>query len=221
MPAVIYPAFEQLLLDLFLSKVAAPTTLYLGLAAGTTEIGATDGNGHASGYVRQAVAVSGLSDGAGGGGYQLTFPTAAFPAFTAVPNPNGATNWFISSALTGGTLYFSGPLNPAVVTGNLTVAIASGSLQITLPSAISSQFMVGDILALGSTCAGDLEYAGIVSLGTVSGGNQTAQVSVPPGSQGFAHAHPVGEAYSRDGATRIYTVGFVETVSAALQLLQG
>ena len=211
MPAVIYPFFDKLLFQLFTGAASPPKTLYIGLSfGGGSEVGTTDGQSppSMSGYSRLAVPVSALT--LSSSGTTLTIPPQVW-TFTATPSQPKADTWFAADAETGSNFYFSGPLNPAPVTGTLSAAVAAYGSGLTIPTSVAAQLSVGDTLKLGSSCANNLEYVVVSAIGADSGGSTTLTAFV-------GRAHPSGEAFSRDGSARTYSAGWIETLNASLSI---
>ena len=224
MPQAVLPAFRKLVVDVFLSATR-PTNLYMGLSVGApldmtslVEVSAFDSSSRSTGYARQTVALSSITN-PGTAASALILPTVNFPAFTQVPTTatNQATHWFLCDALTGtaGKLYAYGPLNPAIVTGVLAAA-AAGQSVISMANSTASSLCPKDFLYIGTVCGGDQELLQVVSIGTAAGANTPVTISY---SLGYVHA--LGTAFNRDGATRVYGIGFVETVNATVSLGQG
>ena len=213
MPAVIYPKFEKLLLQLFTgaSGVIAPTNIYIGLSLSGNEVTATDGQNPPSttGYSRLAVPVSALT--VSSSGTTLTIQTQTW-TFTATPSQPKADTWFAADQMTGSGYYFSGPLNPSPVSGTLSASITAYTYSMTVPTSVAAQLAVGDVLKLGSSCAKTLEYVTITSIGMDNGGSTVLAVNFP------GYAHPAGEAFSRDGSTRTYSAGWIETLNASVNI---
>lgn len=225
MPQAVLPAFRKLVVDVFLSATR-PVNLYMGLSVGApvdmislVEVSAFDVSSRPTGYARQTITLSSITN-PGAAASALILPTVSFPAFTQVPIPatNQATHWFVCDALTGtaGKLYAYGPLNPAVVTGVLAAAATTGQTVISMATSTASSLSAKDFLYIGTVCGGDLELLQVVSIGTASGANTPVTISY---SLGYVHA--IGTAFNRDGATRVYAIGFSETVNASIGLVQG
>ena len=224
MPQAVLPAFRKLIIDVFLGGTA-PTNLYMGLSVGVpadmatvVEVSAFDPY-RPTGYARQTVALTSITN-PGTTASALILPTATFPTFTQVPTAatNQATHWFLCDALTGATgkLYAYGPLNPAVVIGALAAAASPGAAVLLMATATGSSLSPGDFLYIGTACAGNLELLQVVSIGTASGGNTPVTIKYS-----VRYVHPIGAPFNRDGATRVYGIGSVETVNATLVLGQG
>lgn len=212
MSSVIEPAFIKLLFQLFAGQATAPTTIYMGLGSpgGSQEISATDGGSPAqpSGYARIAIQTSSLKVSGG----TLTIPTQSF-TFSAIPSPNSAANaWFLADAATGGNVYCSGSLGGDGLGG--TIGAGSGSAAILVPTSLGALIHTSDTLKLGSTCAGNLEY--VYVYGVAPFGGSTTTDAIQCSSQ---HPHPAGEAFTRDAQARFYSAGWVETVSASIQIV--
>jgi hypothetical protein len=226
MPQIIYKDFKNLLFDLFIGTGTRPVTIYMGLRtdgpgaantlASVSEIGSFASDGvTSSGYVRKPLTTSAMTRSTSGAISTLSMAQVTFPSFTAIPNPNSATHWFLCSALSGttGSLYASGPLNPAVVTGLLSAAAAAGQPVLSMPTSIATSLLVYDYLNLGSACANNAEIVQIASFGTASGSNTPVTLV-----QNLVYLHPSGESFNRDGSLRVYPIGYVEKVTASLQL---
>ena len=225
MPQAVLPAFRKLVVDVFLSATR-PANLYMGLSVGApadmlslVEVSAFDSSSRSTGYARQTVALSSITN-PGAAASALILPTVIFPAFTQVPTTatNQATHWFVCDALTGtaGKLYAYGPLNPAIVAGVLAAAGARGQSVISMANGTASSLSPQDFLYIGTVCGADQELLQVVSIGTAVGANTPVTISY---SLGYVHA--IGTAFNRDGATRVYGIGFVETVNATISLGQG
>lgn len=225
MPQAVLPAFRKLIVDVFLSATR-PTNVYMGLSVGPpadmvtmTEVSTLDSSSRSTGYARQTIAVSAITN-PGTTASTMVLPTVTFPAFTQVPTTatNKATHWFLCNAVsgTGGSLYTYGPLNPAVVTGVLAAAAAASQKIVSMATATAGNFCAGDYIAIGTACGGDAELLIIASFGTASGGNMPVTMV-----NNLVYPHLISTAFNRDGATRVYVIGFVETVTATIGLGQG
>ena len=216
MPGTVSPYFTALLLQQLAGQNAAASTLYLGLrTASGTEIAG-------GGYARVALPTSSLVPGGGNASGFTLISNAKFPLFTGVPSPNGATHWFLTDSPTGaGNEYASGPLNPAPIGGQMLGAAAAAgetALQVRSGAAYTQTndpfiLTLYDYLALGSVCGGDFELAQIVQIAPADPAHptQTLTLAAP-----LRYAHPLRSIFTRDGATRYYTAGFPEIVSAGV-----
>ena len=221
MPEQIHTDFKKLLLALFNGTNTRPTTIYMGLridspgAANTlasiSELGAVT----PAGYSRIAIATSSIANGTTGNDALLTIPQQSFPAFTATPSPNLATHWFLCNAAGGttGSLYASGPLNPGAVNGTLQSAALSGQPVISILTTLATSLLAGDYLNLGTACTNNKEVVQISYFGVASAGVTPVTLVA-----NLTFAHPLGEAWNRDGSTRAYSTGYTEQVTASLQL---
>jgi hypothetical protein len=221
MPQIIHTDFKKLLFELFNGSATRPTTIYAGLRTNTpsgADTLASVSEIVGGGYARVALTGASAADSVSGNDWKIIIPVQTFAAFTSAPTTNGATHWFLCSPASGatGNLYASGPLNPAVVAGTLSAASASGSNVISVLTSIASSLNVNDFLNLGTVCGSNLALVQVSSFGTASGGNTPITLSAA-----LSAAHPNGEAFNRDGSTRVYVAGYQESVSITLLLTQG
>ena len=213
MPATVYQIFETLLLKLFAGQAHPPAKVYMGLSAGGSEVGMTDGNNPPvqSGYNRKEIATSGLVVSGG----TLTIPTQTW-TFLATPSQPNADTWFVADSAAGGYYYFSGPLNAGGASGVLSAAITRGSYTMTVLTTTAAQLSVGDTLKLGSACAKNLEYVVVTAIANDNGGS--TDLTVYGQGSAVTYAHPSGEGWSRVGGVRSYVAGWVETVDAQVTI---
>ena len=227
MPQIVYPQWKKEFAQIWngsLAPSALPSTLYLGLLAGTPGIANTlsslNGYEIAGGsYARIAIARNAVSfaDTATGYDWQYSIPLQTFPRFSATPSPNGAAHWFLCDQVSGyaGNLYATGPLNPAAISTTLSAAAAAGANTITIPAAQSALLSANDWLLIGTTG----NFNPNQQLIGVSGANASTGVVTLAGS--LIAAHVISEPVTRDGATRFYGIGDIEKVTSLLIFGQG